>query len=75
MLNFSKGFNNQNNVNTNKYEKLGKITPEEIVQRRYENNLKSINESKKQEPIKTTEQVNNGSRLYNKLNAFRNINK
>ena len=76
MLNFSKGFNNQQNVNTSKYSKMGRISPEEIIQKRYENNLKNINHPKKEEEkFKTVEQKNNGLDLYNKLNAYRNLNK
>ena len=75
MLSFSKGFNNQNNVDTNKYAKMGRFTPEEIIQKRYENNMQNMNQPKKQEPIKVAPQKNNGSELYNKLNMYRNINK
>lgn len=76
MLNFSKGFNNQQNVNTSKYSKMGRISPEEIIQKKYENNLKNMNQQKKEEEkFKTVEQKNNGSDLYNKLNAYRNLNK
>ncbi len=79
MLNFSKGFNNQNNVNTSKYAKVGRVTPEEIVQKRYEYNMKGINESRQkqleQQQFKTVQQRNVGNDSFAKLNAFKNINK
>ncbi len=76
MLSFSKGFNNQNNVDTNKYAKMGRFTPDEIIQKRYENNMKNINQPQKQEKIETVKQINNGANLYNKLNTYnRNLNK
>ena len=43
MLSFSKGFNNQNNNTTNNYSKMGRISPEEIVQKRFENNMSNMN--------------------------------
>ena len=75
MLSFSKGFNNQNNVDSNKYAKMGRVTPEEIIQKRFNNNIKNINEQKKeQNEFKTVEQKNMGN-SFNRMNAFRNINK
>ena len=75
MLSFSKGINNQKNIDTNKYSKLGRTTPQEIIQKKYENNMNNLNQPKKEEPMKTVEQRNNGAELYNKLNAYRNLNK
>jgi len=71
MLKFSKCYNTNNNVNTKEYNKLGRITPEEIIMKKYEYN-NSLN--KKEEPKKCEQeikQVNNGANLYNKLNAFK----
>lgn len=79
MLSFSKGFNNQNNVDTNKYAKMGRFTPDEIIQKRYENNMKNMNHSQEkqlQQQMQTSKQVNNGAKLYNQFNAYnRNLNK
>ena len=74
MLSFSKGFNNQQNVDTNQYKKTGRISPEEIIQRKYENNMKNINNTKQVE-MKTVEQKNNGANIYNQLNAYNHMNK
>ena len=74
MLSFNKGFNNQNNVDTNKYAKTGRVTPEEIIQRRYNNNMSNLNDKKiVNGQFKTVEQKNVGS--FGKMNAFKNINK
>ena len=70
MLKFSKGFNTNNNVNTKEYNKLGRITPEEIIMKKYEYN-NSLNKKEVKEEIKEIKQVNNGANLYNKLNAFK----
>ena len=70
MLKFSKGFNTNNNVNTDKYNKLGRISPEEIIMKKYEYN-NSLNKKEVKEEIKEIKQVNNGANLYNKLNAFK----
>lgn len=70
MLKFSKGFNTNNNVNTDKYNKLGRISPEEIIMKKYEYN-NSLNKREVKEEIKEIKQVNNGANLYNKLNAFK----
>ena len=75
MLSFNKGFNNQSNVDNTKYAKMGRVTPEEIIQRKYNNNMTNLNEQKKvQEQFKTVEQKNVGNN-FGKMNAFRNINK
>ena len=75
MLKFNKGFNNQSNVDTNKYSKIGRVTPEEIIQRRYNSNIKNLNEQKKDvQQFKTVEQKNIGN-SFGRLNAFKNINK
>ena len=51
MLKFSKGFNtNNNNVNTDKYNKLGRISPEEIIMKKYEYN-NSLNKKEVKEEI------------------------
>lgn len=72
MLSFSKGFNNQQSVNTSNYAKMGRITPEEIIRKKYENNCKKIT----QQQARPVNQINNGAELYNKLNNYnRNLNK
>ena len=70
MLKFSKCYNTNNNVNTKEYNKLGRITPEEIIMKKYEYN-NSLNKKEVKEEIKEIKQVNNGANLYNKLNAFK----
>lgn len=75
MLSFSKGFNNQNATVNNNYSKMGRISPEEIVQKRFQNNMNNINTSKSSEEVKPQiEQKNNGALLYNKLSAFNRLN-
>ena len=75
MLSFSKGFNKQNATVNNNYSKMGRISPEEIVQRRFQNNMNNINTSKSSEEVKPQiEQKNNGALLYNKLSAFNRLN-
>lgn len=72
MLSFSKGFNNQKDVNTTNYAKIGRMSPEDIIRRKYENNCKNLI----QQQAKPVNQVNNGAKLYNKLNDYnRNLNK
>ena len=75
MLSFNKGFNNQNGVDNNKYAKMGRVTPEEIIQRRFNNNMSNVNQQKEvKNDFKTVEQKNVGN-SFSKMSAFRNINK
>ena len=74
MLNFSKGYTNQNNVDTNKYAKLGRKTPEEIKMEMLRLKYQNVNKPKEKEE-KVTKQKNNGADLYNRLHIYRNIDK
>ena len=75
MLSFSKGFNNQNSTVNNNYSKMGRVSPEEIIQKRFENNMTNMKTPKPTEEVKPqVEQKNMGAGLYNKLSAFSHMN-
>ena len=60
MLSFSKGFNNQSSNTTTNYSKTGRISPEEIIQKRFENNMRGMNKpTNPNDANNTTPNMNN----------------
>ena len=74
MLSFSKGFNNQNNINTNNYSQMGRKSVEQIREEMVKSKFEYMQNTKKEDKNTDLNKPYDINNPYNKNNPY-NMNK